>query len=183
MIIENTRFGTIEVEDDCVIAFPNGLVGFPDQTRFVLLGRGQNRMVGYLQSLVTPSLAFPVTDGSAFDGYPEPSTVELARGAGLQASEVALLVIVAVKPGSKTLEANLLAPIVVDVDTRMGAQVVLDPRKFGASVPLVAAPTPPAPAPAPEALGDAMSEAQRRIRAIKAGKAVKVAPTKVAAVG
>lgn len=176
MIIENTRFGTIEVEDHCVIDFPNGLIGFPDQTRFVLLGRGKDRMVGYLQSLVSPELAFPVTDGSAFEGYPEPSSPELARGAGLGDAEVALLVIVAVKNGSKTLEANLLAPIVVDVEARRGAQVVLDARKFRAAVPLVAAPPPPAPA--PEALADAMNEAQRRIQAIRAG-----APAKVAAAG
>ena len=33
--IEGTRFGVVEVGDDAVIEFPNGLVGFPAETRFV----------------------------------------------------------------------------------------------------------------------------------------------------
>lgn len=131
--IEGTKFGTIEVDESTLIHFPNGLVGFPAETQFVLLERAGGKLVGYLQSVKTPELAFPVMDGTGFENYPEPSAAVLAASVGLDAADLALLVIVAANPQTKLLQANLLAPILVDVPTRTGAQCVLDPRKFSAS--------------------------------------------------
>lgn len=133
IVIEETRFGTIEVDEASVLTFPNGLVGFPEQTAFVLLERANGKMVAYLQSLVTPALAFPVVDAADFASYPEPSVEKLAASAGLEGNELALLVIVAARPETKTLEANLLAPIIVEMGSRKCAQVVLDARKYSAA--------------------------------------------------
>jgi flagellar assembly factor FliW len=134
--IEGTRFGLVEVEDDAVIRFPNGVIGFPEESGFVLVERGAERMVAYLQSVNTAALAFPVVDGGYFADYPQPSAEKLAQSAGLGVDELALLVIVAVQPKDKSLEANLLAPLIIEVKSRTGAQVVLDPRKFSASTSL-----------------------------------------------
>ena len=131
--IEGTRFGTVEVEDAAAIEFPAGLVGFPSETRFVLLERTGGKLVGYLQSLTTASLAFPVMDASAFEGYPEPSAEELATSVGFGSTDLAVLVIVSVNSVTKLLQANLLAPLLVDVVSRLGAQCVLDPRHFSAA--------------------------------------------------
>lgn len=133
MRIEGTRFGAIEVAAESVIRFPNGLVGFPGETEFVLLERTGGKLVGYLQSVRTPSLAFPVMDGAGFDGYPDPPVATLAASVGLETADLALLVIVAANPQTKLLQANLLAPLLVDVVTRHGAQCVLDPRRFSAT--------------------------------------------------
>ncbi len=152
--IEGTRFGVVEVEADAVIHFPNGLIGFPNATRFALLERGPGRMVGFLQSLDTPTLAFPVTDASAFAGYPQPPADELARGVGLPDTDLAMFVIVAAG-NKRALEGNLLAPLLVDVASRRGAQVVLDPRKYSASTCLSAP------------LGDPLAEVRARMEAIK----------------
>lgn len=149
--IDGTRFGLIEVEEQAVIEFPNGLVGFPEEDRFVLLERGEGRLVGYLQSVKTAGLAFPVTDGGMFADYPEPSVEDLARNVDLGVEELAVLVIVAAKPGSQRLDANLLAPIIVDVNKRTGAQVVLDPRKFSAAT----------------SLADPVAEAKARMKALQ----------------
>jgi flagellar assembly factor FliW len=149
--IEGTRFGVVEVDDQAVIDFPNGLVGFPQETRFVLLERGVGRPVGYLQSTRTPSLAFPVTDGSFFPGYPDPPLAELARSVGLGDEDLAVLVIVATNSQTRSLEANMLAPLVVDVSTRQGAQVVLDARKYSATA----------------SLADPIAAVKARINAIK----------------
>ena len=84
-----------------------------------------------------PSLAFPVIDGSRMGpAYPDPSTADLAREAGFGSTELALLVVVAVLKG-KGLVANLLAPLIVDLEARLGVQVVLDPRRYSAVASLV----------------------------------------------
>ena len=133
LTIEGTRFGEVNVADDAVIHFPRGLIGFADEDRFVLLERGPKSQLGYLQSVTTPKLCFPVIDGAAIgEDYPRPAATELAKEAGLPADDVAVLVVVAVSAPDKPLKANLLAPLVVDAKSRTGAQVVLDHRRFAA---------------------------------------------------
>lgn len=136
MRLEGTRFGEIELEDSKAIVFPRGLIGFPEARRYVLLERGSRGPVAWLQSLDTPELAFPVIDGVTIGGsYPEPAPAKLAHEAGISESQLAILVVVAAEKG-KGLVANLLAPLVVDLESRSGAQVVLDPRKYSAAAPL-----------------------------------------------
>jgi flagellar assembly factor FliW len=131
--IEGTKFGTVEVDESTAIRFPNGLVGFPAENEFVLLERSGGKLVGYLQSLRTPGLAFPIMDAAQFDGFPEPSAAVLAAGAGLPTDDLAVLVIVSVNPQTKLLQANLLAPLLVHIASRVAAQCVLDPRRFSAT--------------------------------------------------
>ncbi len=142
MRLENTRFGEIELDVEKAIVFPRGLIGFAEWKRYVLLEpRGPGR-VAWLQSLDAPELAFPVIDGSRMGAtYPHPPPLDLAREAGLDGSELALLVVVAVHKG-KGLVANLLAPLIVDLEAHIGAQVVLDPRRYSAAAPLGAAAAP-----------------------------------------
>jgi len=162
LVIEGTRFGRVEVDEQAVIRFPNGLVGFPQATSFILLEREEGKMIAYLQSVDHPELAFPIADGVIFGAsYPSPSVEVLARQHSLVGADIALMVILAVNPQNKNLEANLLAPILVDVEARMGAQVVLDARKYSAQVPLALAPS-------KENKTDPVAEAKRRIAAIRA---------------
>ena len=137
LTIEGTRFGDVSVPNEAIIHFPRGLIGFAAEDRFVLLERGPKSQIGYLQSVTTPKLCFPVVDGAvAGKDYPRPTAPELARDVGLSADDVAVLVVVAVSSPDKPLKANLLAPIVVDATSRTGAQVVLDHRRFTAAADL-----------------------------------------------
>jgi flagellar assembly factor FliW len=145
MQLAGTRFGDIEIDEAKAIVLPRGLIGFGDAKRYVLLEPRGTARVAWLQSLDVPPLAFPVIDGASLGaGYPEPAASELAKEAGLGAGEVVVLVVVCPR-GAAGLMANLLAPIVVDLETRTGAQVVLDPKRFSPSVPLGAATAPSGP--------------------------------------
>jgi hypothetical protein len=35
MNIESQRFGTLEINDDEILSFPEGVIGFPNEQRFV----------------------------------------------------------------------------------------------------------------------------------------------------
>ncbi|MEZ4440198.1 MAG: flagellar assembly protein FliW [Polyangiaceae bacterium] len=134
LTLKGTRFGDIEVERDAVIHFERGLMGFPRDVAFVLLEWGEGRLVGYLQSVTTPGLCFPVVDGSLLGpGYPTPASDELAARHGLDPEDVGVLVIVAVRPEEKCLRANALAPLVIDLGRRRGVQAVLDHHTYEAS--------------------------------------------------
>jgi flagellar assembly factor FliW len=134
MRIAGTRFGDIEVDEGKEIVFARGLIGFVDAKRYVLIEPRGRAPVAWLQSLEIPGLAFPVIDGAVVGGdYPRPSAPELAHDAGLAADDLAVLVVVSARKG-EGLIANLLAPIVIDMQTRTGAQVVLDHRRFSPAV-------------------------------------------------
>lgn len=132
MLIEGTRFGRIEVDDDKIITIGSGLVGFGGNTLFVLHESQNSPRIAWLQSVNSPNLAFPVIDGAEFgEDYPSPAATALAEAAGLGTEDLAVLVVVAARP-NRALVANLLAPIIIDVPHKQGAQCVLDPRIYSA---------------------------------------------------
>jgi len=66
MEIETTRFGRLSVDDERIMKFPRGLLGFPNHTLFALIQTGDENYFFWLQSMDDPNLAFVVTDPSTF---------------------------------------------------------------------------------------------------------------------
>lgn len=63
MKINTKVFGEIEISEDKIIIFQDGIIGFPDLKRFALLHdmeRGDNVGIRFLQSLEEPGFAMPV---------------------------------------------------------------------------------------------------------------------------
>ena len=68
MKYETARFGSIAVQGEDIILFPEALYGFDQEKEFVLLPLDPNidSPMEWLQSLRTPELAFIVTDPFLF---------------------------------------------------------------------------------------------------------------------
>ncbi len=142
MQIQSSRFGWLSVDDDRLITFPRGLLGFPDHGRFALLPSSPSSAAGdgcfyWLQSADDPALAFVVADpGRFFKDYAVPvredTTAELrvADPARLQAF------VICNKVGD-WITGNLLGPLLVNAENRLAAQVVLTERKWTTRQPLV----------------------------------------------
>ena len=58
MLIQTSRFGEIEVEENQVITFPSGLVGFSEDRRFVIREDNAAAPFLWLQSVDNNGLAF-----------------------------------------------------------------------------------------------------------------------------
>ncbi|MCA9625934.1 MAG: flagellar assembly protein FliW [Myxococcales bacterium] len=128
--IRSTRFGDVDVADEATIVFEGGLFGFPQETEFVLLEHPDSKDFGYLQSKRTAWLAFPVMDATLLaPAYPVPNPSVIAEAAGLGTKELAMLLIL-IADAQGSIEVNLLAPLVIDLETRKGAQVMLDPTRY-----------------------------------------------------
>ena len=137
MQITGTRFGQIEIDDARVITLSTGIIGFPQEGQFVLLAPTPGSPISWLQSISTPSLAFPVIEGSSVvPGYTASDIEECARQAAIKPADLSLLVIVRVSRDEPRMVANLVAPIAVDRKARKGTQVVLDWAKFSAATPI-----------------------------------------------
>ena len=112
--IDSTRFGAIEVPDDAVLEFPNGLIGLGG-TRYTLIAREESAPFLWLHSLDDPSLAIPVTNPwFFFSSYEvEVSDSEAARIGVTDPSLADVYVTVRSGESIEDFRANLRAPILV----------------------------------------------------------------------
>ena len=65
MKINTKKFGEIEIEEEKIIVFENGIIGFPDLKHFALIHdaeEGTNAGIRFLQSVEEPGFAMPVMD-------------------------------------------------------------------------------------------------------------------------
>lgn len=110
-----------------VITFSDGLLGFSDARRFVLLGT-EHPGLFWLQSLEHEPLAFLILDPFLFfDGYSvdlDPSdSAELKAGG---TDEIAVLAIVTLPTSpDEPCTANLTGPIAINLRQGKGRQVIL----------------------------------------------------------
>jgi flagellar assembly factor FliW len=132
MLIATSRFGAIEATEQNLIHFESGLIGFPRELVFALVPHGNSTMIAWLQSATTPELAFPVVSAHGLvDDYPDVPIQAVAEKAGL-GRDLEQIAILAVLCASQSAPAtiNLLAPILVDAESRRGAQVFLEGSRF-----------------------------------------------------
>ena len=130
MLIENTRFGPVEVDESRLIEIPAGLLGFSSYKSFSLLQPDENGVFFWLQSVETPDLAFVVTDPALWvPDYQATIRKEQMEELGLgETGDAQVLVIV--NKRDKSLTANLQGPIVINTANRRAMQLVLAEKKW-----------------------------------------------------
>lgn len=137
MQVNTSRFGTVEVDDQRIITFAKGLLGFPRYTRFALIQPAEDSYFFWLQSLDAPELAFVVTDPGLFvQDYAVALKQEQMEEMGMASIEQAQVLVIVNKRGN-VLTGNLQGPLVVHAEQRTGRQLVLADRRFDTRVPLV----------------------------------------------
>jgi len=124
-----------DVPEDRLIELPDGLVGMPHARRFALVEPTQpGSPFHYLVSVDVPGLGFLVCDPCRFwPGY----VSEVSAPAGME-GEVAVLAIMTMGADGREMTANLMAPLVIDLRSRRGTQLVLDTGRFAPRHPLPA---------------------------------------------
>jgi flagellar assembly factor FliW len=140
MHIKTSRFGTLTLSDVDLIRFPAGIIGFPAERAFVLLTRRERSSMGWLQSTTTPTFALPVVSIAALAGDYSTATVEgtvTELGIEFKAESCAILVVLHVGASPARPTVNLVAPIVINSETRTGAQVLLEGSSYSTQEPFV----------------------------------------------
>ena len=127
----NTRiFGEIDIEDDKIIRFVNGLVGFPDMVDFALIHDEKKGPGGiaWLQSMQETQFAMPVIDPLLIKATYNPKVEdELLKPLGeFGEDDMLVLVTVTIPSDIKNMSANLKGPIVINTSTRKACQVIAE---------------------------------------------------------
>lgn len=132
VVIHTSRFGDIEVREEDVITMAEGLLGFPDRRRYVLLEEEDTRPFIWFQSLDDPDLCFVLTDPLLFfPDYTVPVHEEEIAPIRLTSLEEArVLVIVVVPRDPRQATANLQGPLVINPRERLAVQLVLLDERY-----------------------------------------------------
>ena len=139
MKVQSSRFGTIELDDQEVINFPAGLIGFPDETSFVMLRPRPESPIAWLHSTQTSWFALPVVSADALQADISGTLSEASKASGIVASNESFAVMAVLNaPGAGApASVNLMAPIIVNAETRQGAQLLLESSNYSTQEPFV----------------------------------------------
>lgn len=132
MMITTTRFGEIEVPEECIIEFANGLPGFQAETKFALFPYEPESAFSIMQSITNPDLTFLLADPYRFyNDYAFELDDQMAVEWGFAADNPPLVYTVAtIKDSLEQMTVNLLAPIVVNWSRRIGAQLIIENKNY-----------------------------------------------------
>ncbi len=138
----NTKvFGEVDIEEEKILHFPQGIVGFPELTEFALIHDSEKEgvcAVRWLQSMQEPAFAMPVMDPLVVkpDYNPEVEDELLKPLGTLDPEETLVLVTLTVPKDIKKMTVNLQAPIVVNTEEKKACQIIVDTEKYPIRFPI-----------------------------------------------
>ncbi len=139
MTIKTRLFGEISVDENKLISFPQGIIGFPDLKDFLLLHDGEgNGNIRWMQSVQEPAFAIPVVDPLAIiPDYNPDIEDELLKPLGdITPDNMLVLVTITVPKDIEKMTVNLKGPIVINSDTRKAGQLIIDDDKYQVKFPI-----------------------------------------------
>ena len=139
MIIATKYHGVQELAEAEVLLCEEGLPGFGGEKKWVILPLTEENTFYVLQSAETANLAFILT--SPFLTHPDYEfklEEESVQAIGATQENITVFSIVSVKEPFKESTLNLQAPIVIDLKSRRGKQVILNDTNYEIRTPLFA---------------------------------------------
>lgn len=131
--VNTLRFGEIEVAEDKVVHFEDGIPAFEDEHEFLIVPYDEESPYVFLQSLTTPELAFLMTMPFVFfPDYEFEIDDETQKKLGITSQEEMLIYSLLTIPGGKVAEmtANLMAPVIINRTNMQARQLVLDKSRY-----------------------------------------------------
>lgn len=131
MLVKTKHFGEIDLDENKVITFEDGIIGFEDCKRYTILynsEEGNRSTISWLQSLDTPELALPVISPlSVMADYNPVIEDDVLQPIGeLTEENVIILLTLSVPSDITKMTVNLKAPLVINADTKKGCQIIAE---------------------------------------------------------
>ena len=130
MKLSTRVFGEVEISEDKILTFPNGIIGFPDMTRFTLMHDSEkdDSSIHWLQSVDEPSFAMPVIDPLYVkeDYNPLIEDDVLTELQPLNEDNTLVLVTLTVPRDLKKMTVHLKGPIIVNTESRKASQIIVE---------------------------------------------------------
>jgi len=125
MILETMAFGKIEVSEEKVVYFKDGIPGFDNLKKFVIVILDQTQPFIWLQS-IDEDISFPVMSPFEIDPDYSPNVddYELDEIKLEDEKDLLVLVICVIPQDITQMTANMAAPIVINISSGLGKQIL-----------------------------------------------------------
>lgn len=135
-LIYQTSYGEIELQEDKLISFNDGIIGFSNCTVFGLANHpaAKNSPILILQCVNDPEVNFAVVDSASLNfEYSEQDMAEVLKSSKIASKDAIMMFILRTnenEAGEKTITANVKAPIVLDAANKVAKQVILNNKEL-----------------------------------------------------
>lgn len=133
MKIDTVNFGQIEIEEEKIIEFKDGIPGFQDEKQFVvILNEDPDNPFHYLQSINSEELSFVIMNPfEVFSDYEIVISDLVKEKLEIEnEKQIAIYSIVVIPEDMNKMTTNLQGPIVINAEKNMGKQVILDDNRY-----------------------------------------------------
>lgn len=138
MRVLTSRFGEVELSQDDILEFSEGLLGFGQLRRFIVLDDPNDEIFAWLQSCENPDIAFPILETELFSlGL----SIEIPKG-DLEALHLdkqkdgRMFNIITIPNDPTLMTANMKAPLLINVKKRLARQCVLQDNNLAIREPI-----------------------------------------------
>ena len=139
MKITTKLFDEIEVDEEKLISFPQGIIGFPELTDFLLIHDSESEGgIRWMQSIQEPAFAMPVIDPLIVMPDYNPSIEDdLLKPLGdVKEENTLVLVTITVPHEIEKMTVNLKGPIVINGENRKATQMIIEDDKYLVKFPI-----------------------------------------------
>ena len=130
--------GIVQVQDDKILTFEEGLFGFEDYKKFALIDSEYEPFI-WLQSIENQNLAFLIIDPflvcSSYEADIDDSS--LAKIGITKPEDVVIMTIVTVPQDCSAITANFQGPLVINKQNKKCLQVILTDNRWTTKVDIV----------------------------------------------
>jgi flagellar assembly factor FliW len=134
-----SRFGKIEVNEEDVLTFHKGLLGFEQLTQFILLPIAEAPSFMWLQAVEDTDISLLLVDPFVFKKDYEVELDEIVlQSLGIEFPEQVLIctVVTVATDDIKDATTNLMGPIVMNTVEKLGQQIIVDDKQYKLKHPL-----------------------------------------------
>lgn len=135
MQITTRYFGEIEIDNEKILHFEEGLIGFENLKKFTLIYNSEKedtKNIIWLQSLDEPMVAFPMINPfHVMTDYNPVVNNEVLDSLGeLNEDNTAIFLTLTVPSDISKMTTNLKAPIIINSETKKGCQVIAENSEY-----------------------------------------------------
>lgn len=136
MLVNTRLFGEIVIEDDKVLEFEQGILGFEELKKYAIVFNNEQESkkgIMWLQSIEDGSLAFPVIDPTLVEETYNPIVEEdwlEPIGSFETAEDLYVLAILTVPTDITKMTVNLKAPLIINTISRKGCQIIVNNEEY-----------------------------------------------------
>ncbi len=133
MLISSKNFGEVEIDPSKKIVFKEGIPGFEMLKEYILIeDTEESSPFAYLQSIEDSNICFVIADPYVFmpNYAPDIKDQFIEMLGGGTAEDFSVFSIVTIPTGFNDATLNLVGPLVIHNETRLGRQVILENTSY-----------------------------------------------------